>query len=68
VRGVTLGLSRLSDLGDLKIVDGLVNLSGYTVWGLSWLIRRLQSGMVQTYAAVMVFGVFLLIAIFTMAR
>jgi len=68
VRDGTLGASVASDVGDRRIVDGLVNLSGVTVGVASRILRRLQTGMVQNYAAVMVFGLFLLIAIYTMAR
>ena len=68
VRDGTLGASVASDVGDRRIVDGLVNLSGLTVGMASRVFRRLQTGMVQNYAAVMVFGLFLLIAIYTMAR
>jgi NADH-quinone oxidoreductase subunit L len=68
VRDATLGASVASDVGDRRIVDGLVNLCGITVGVASRIFRRLQTGMVQNYAAVMVFGLFLLIAIYTMAR
>jgi NADH-quinone oxidoreductase subunit L len=68
VRNSTLGLSVVSDLYDRWIVDGLVNAVGYTVRGMSWLLRRLQTGLVQSYVAVMVFGIFVLIVLYTMAR
>jgi NADH-quinone oxidoreductase subunit L len=67
-RHVTLGLSHLSNANDRWIVDGAVNLVGWTVRGGSWLLRRIQTGMVQSYAAVMVLGLFVLLVIYTLAR
>jgi NADH-quinone oxidoreductase subunit L len=63
-RHFTVGSSYLSAFWDSWVVDGLVNLIGYTVRGGSWVLRRLQSGFVQAYAATMVFGLFVLICIY----
>ena len=68
VRDGTLGASRASDVGDRRVVDGAVDLSGRIVGLSARGLRLLQTGAVQTYAAVMVFGVFLMIVIYTMAR
>jgi len=68
VRHVTVGLSHVSNANDRWFVDGLVNLAGYTVRGASVVLRRVQTGVVQSYAAMMVFGVFLLLVIYTLAR
>lgn len=68
VRHVTLGLSHVSNANDRWFVDGAVNLTGWTVRGASWLFRRVQTGMVQSYAAAMVFGMFLLLVLYTLAR
>jgi NADH:ubiquinone oxidoreductase subunit 5 (subunit L)/multisubunit Na+/H+ antiporter MnhA subunit len=68
VRHVTIGLSHVSDANDRWFVDGLVNLAGYTVRGASHVFRRVQTGVVQNYAVMMVFGVFLLLVIYTLAR
>jgi NADH-quinone oxidoreductase subunit L len=68
VRDVTLGASQASDLGDRKIVDGAVNLTGRSVGALSRVLRRAQTGLVQNYAAVMVFGLFVLIVLYTVVR
>jgi len=67
-RNVTLGLSYLSNTHDLWIVDGAVNLTGATVRGASHVFRRLQTGSVQSYATVMVFGAFLLMVLYTLGR
>jgi len=66
-RHVTLGLSFLSNFQDQWIVDGAVNMLGWVTRGGHRILSRLQTGMVQTYAAVMVFGVFVLIVLYTLA-
>ena len=67
-RNATLGLSHLANANDSWIVDGAVNLVGTTVRGASRVFRRLQTGAVQSYAAVMVFGVFVLMVLYTLGR
>jgi len=46
---------------DTWIVDGLVNLSAFTVRALSFPVRFLQTGFLQSYALAFVLG---LLAIF----
>lgn len=41
---------------DAKIVDGIVNLLGWIVRGLSEITRRLQTGQVQNYVLIMALG------------
>ncbi|MFQ5723611.1 MAG: NADH-quinone oxidoreductase subunit L, partial [Terriglobia bacterium] len=53
--------SRLSIWWDTWIVDGAVNLVGWTVWILNWPVRVLQTGSVQRYALWMAAGVALLL-------
>src|SRR6185295_11074558 len=53
---LTLGASYISIGFDTYVVDGLVNLAGYSVRGASWLFRRLQTGIVQSYATAMILG------------
>jgi len=48
---------------DVNIVDGIVNGSGYLVRNMSRLFRGMQSGIVQNYAAIMVFGIIVIIFI-----
>ena len=64
VRNVTVGSSYLSVFWDTWIVDGLVNLAGRTVRGISGLLRKLQTGLTQSYASAMVFGLFVLICLY----
>jgi NADH-quinone oxidoreductase subunit L len=46
---------------DKYVIDGLVNFAGFFTRGLSFTLRYLQTGLVHTYAAAIVFGVVLLI-------
>ncbi len=61
---LTLGSSYTSVGFDTYIVDGLVNLTGYIVRGTSWVLRRAQTGIVQSYATSMVFGIFILVSLY----
>jgi NADH:ubiquinone oxidoreductase subunit 5 (subunit L)/multisubunit Na+/H+ antiporter MnhA subunit len=53
--------SRASMWWDKWIVDGLVNLSGAVVRFLSYPVRMVQTGLVQSYALFILFGVLLLL-------
>ena len=59
---VTLAGSYTSVGFDTYIVDGLVNLAGYTVRGFSWMFKKLQTGIVPSYATAMIFGIFVLVS------
>src|SRR5262249_7713383 len=54
VRNVTIGTSYLSVFWDTWVVDGLVNLTGRSVRAGSSSLRRLQTGLAQSYATAMV--------------
>ncbi len=64
VRNVTVGTSYFSVFWDTWIVDGLVNLVGRVFMGSSSVLRRLQTGLTQSYASAMVLGVFVMICIY----
>ncbi len=64
VRNFTVGTSYLSVFSDTWLVDGLVNLTGRTVRGASRQLRKLQTGLAQSYATAMVLGLFVLICIY----
>ena len=49
--------SRLSIWWDTWIVDGLVNLAARVVWLFSYPVRMVQTGLVSSYALLIVFGV-----------
>jgi NADH-quinone oxidoreductase subunit L len=61
---VTLFSSWLSGLTDRHVVDGAVNLVGWSTEESSFWFRRLQTGLVQNYALLMVFGVFLFVSVY----
>jgi len=65
---VTLATSYTSVGFDTYVVDGLVNLAGYIVRGFSWVFRKVQTGIVQTYATAMIFGIFVLVSAYLLAR
>jgi NADH-quinone oxidoreductase subunit L len=65
---VTLLSSWLSGHTDSKVVDGLVNLIGFIVQESSHAFRRLQTGLVQTYAMVMLFGIFAFVTVYLLVR
>jgi NADH-quinone oxidoreductase subunit L len=57
-----------SGLTDRTVVDGLVNLVGRTCEEGSYWFRRVQTGLVQNYALLMLFGVFVFVSIYLFAR
>jgi NADH-quinone oxidoreductase subunit L len=58
----------LSGLTDRTVVDGVVNLVGWIVHESSLAFRRLQTGLVQTYALLMLFGLFAFVSIYLLMR
>jgi NADH-quinone oxidoreductase subunit L len=65
---VTRFSSWLSGLTDRTVVDGLVNLVGWVVQEGSYWLRRLQTGLVQNYALLMLFGIFAFVSIYLLVR
>ena len=65
---LTIISSWLSSLTDRKVVDGLVNLVGRIVQEGSLVSRRLQTGLVQNYALLMLFGVFAFVSLYLFVR
>ncbi|HUU12985.1 MAG TPA: NADH-quinone oxidoreductase subunit L [Terriglobia bacterium] len=49
--------AEISRLWDLWVIDGLVNVLAFTVKVLSYPVRVIQTGLVQTYALLIVLGV-----------
>ena len=58
----------LSGLTDKRVVDGAVNLVAWCVEESSYWFRRLQTGLVQNYALLMLFGVFVFVGVYLFAR
>ncbi len=65
---LTLVSSWLSGLTDRTVVDGLVNLVGWIVQEGSLAFRRVQTGLVQNYALLMLFGIFVFVSIYLFVR
>ena len=65
---LTIFSSWASHLVDTYFVDGLVNVVGWTANESSLLFRRLQTGLIQNYALVMVFGVFAFLSLYLFVR
>jgi NADH-quinone oxidoreductase subunit L len=65
---LTIVSSWLSGLTDRTVVDGLVNLVGWGVQESSHAFRRVQTGLVQNYALLMLFGVFAFVSIYLFMR
>jgi NADH-quinone oxidoreductase subunit L len=55
-------------LTDRTVVDGVVNFVGWFVQESSHLFRRLQTGLVQNYALLMLLGVFAFVSMYLLVR
>jgi NADH-quinone oxidoreductase subunit L len=65
---LTVIASWLSSLTDKSLVDGLVNLVARVIEELSFMFRRVQTGLIQNYALLMLFGVFAFVTVYLFAR
>ncbi len=65
---VTRLASWFSHMADKYVVDGAVNLAGWSAGEGSLFLRRLQTGLVQNYALLMVAGVFIFLTLYLIAR
>jgi len=65
---VTVASAWVSHLLDKYLVDGLVNLVGAMLEAGSFVFRRVQTGLVQNYALVMLFGVFAFVSVYLFVR
>jgi NADH-quinone oxidoreductase subunit L len=75
VDGVVNGTGRLTLVGsffsaftDRTFVDGIVNLVGRVIQEGSHVFRRLQTGLVQNYALLMLFGIFVFVSVYLFMR
>jgi len=68
VAALTQIASWVSHMLDKHVVDGLVNLSVWSAAHGSFGIRRVQTGLVQNYALLMVAGVFVFLTVYLLAR
>ena len=65
---LTIITAWFSSLADRTVVDGLVNLIGRICEEGSFWFRKLQTGLVQNYALLMLFGVFAFVSIYLFMR
>ena len=65
---ITIISAWFSGLTDRTVVDGAVNLVGRICEEGSFWFRKLQTGLVQNYALVMLFGVFAFVSLYLLAR
>jgi NADH-quinone oxidoreductase subunit L len=61
---VTRGISTISKWFDSFVVDGLVNLIGWINMQVNRLLTTFQTGLVQRYALIAVFGIIVLILVY----
>ena len=61
---LTVIASWFSSLTDRSVVDGLVNLVGRVIQEMSFAFRRVQTGLIQNYALLMLFGVFAFVTVY----
>jgi NADH-quinone oxidoreductase subunit L len=65
---ITIISAWFSGLTDRTVVDGAVNLVGRLCEEGSFWFRKLQTGLVQNYALLMLFGVFAFVSLYLLAR
>ncbi len=65
---VTVISAWFSGLTDRTVVDGLVNLVGRICEEGSFWFRKLQTGLVQNYALLMLFGIFAFVTVYLFLR
>jgi NADH-quinone oxidoreductase subunit L len=65
---LTVITSWFSGLTDRSVVDGLVNAVGRVIQEASFTFRRLQTGLIQNYALLMLLGVFTFVTIYLVAQ
>jgi NADH-quinone oxidoreductase subunit L len=64
---VTRVSSWISHLFDKWVVDGLVNLLGWGTGESSFAFRKVQTGLIQNYALLMLVGVFVFLSVYLLA-
>ena len=65
---LTIFSSWFSHLIDKYLVDGLVNVLGAVFEESSFVLRRVQTGLIQNYALVMLLGVFAFVSMYLFVR
>jgi NADH-quinone oxidoreductase subunit L len=65
---LALVVAWLAHMVDKYCVDGVVSLVGWLAGQVSFLVRTLQTGLVQNYALAMLLGLFIVLTVFLLAR
>ena len=65
---LTVFMSWVSSLIDRYVVDGAVNLVGRSSEESSFVFRRVQTGLIQNYALLMLAGVCAFVSIYLLVR
>jgi len=65
---VTVVSAWFSSLTDRTVVDGAVNMVGWIAQESSYWFRRVQTGLVQNYALLMLVGVFMFLSVYLIVR
>ena len=65
---ITIVGSWFSSLTDRTVVDGLVNLVGRICEEGSFWLRKVQTGLGQNYALLMLFGIFAFVSVYLFVR
>jgi len=65
---VTVVSAWFSSLTDRTVVDGAVNMVGWIAQESSYWFRRVQTGLVQNYALLMLVGVFMFVSVYLIVR
>ncbi|MCL4534544.1 MAG: NADH-quinone oxidoreductase subunit L [Bacteroidetes bacterium] len=60
--GVIVGVGKLLDLFDMRVVDGIVDGVGQSIRGASGYLRRTETGQLQTYALAIFAGAVIIVA------
>ncbi|MFB3895596.1 MAG: NADH-quinone oxidoreductase subunit L [bacterium] len=63
VAWVSILISKLDNLIDIYIVDGLVNASGWITQFFSRIFRKTQTGIIQNYTLLVIFGLAIIILV-----
>ncbi len=63
-QGVTVRIARISDIFDQGIIDGLVNAASSLALLFSRVLKRIQTGIVTSYAAMVLLGLLVMLLVF----
>ncbi len=65
---IVYGIALISNMIDIKIVDGWLNWLSAWVLGFAGHVRKVQTGVIQNYIAALVLGIVVLVVVITLAK